>query len=234
MLQSCVAWYQLISSHPTSCVAVCWRLDGPDPFPQGPPIPQGGAGYHCSIYILNLSTLSLRYLIWSSFQYLILTYILVTYISIHACLAWNQLSSSYPTSYIAVAWRLADASFFPGPTHSTGGGGLMGYDHDHGRGGGGGTRNLEHIYIYIWSVYHIHYVLCIPYVWFPLFHPCQYCCHVSRITAQQWHFPAFWMIGRISSWESMLPNATTHQKRVAGQPTPALPFNKALLRESNG
>ena len=145
MLQSYVAWYQLISSHPTSCVAVCWRLHGPDPFPQGPPIPQGGAGYHCSIYILNLSTLSLRYLIWSSFQYLILTYILVTYIRIHACHAWNQLSSSYPTSYIAVGWRLADASPFPGPTHSTGGGGLMGYDHDHGRGVGGGTRNLEHI-----------------------------------------------------------------------------------------
>ena len=98
---------------------MCWRLDGPDPFPQGPPIPQGGAGYHCSIYILNLSTLALRYLIWSSSQYLILTYILGTYISIHACLAWNQLSSSYPTSYIAVGWRLADASPFPGPTHST-------------------------------------------------------------------------------------------------------------------
>ena len=149
MLQSYVAWYQLISSHrhPTSCAAVCWRLDGPNPFPQGPPIPQGGAAsYHCSIYILNLSALSLRYLIWSTFQYLILTYIIVTYISVHACLAWNQLSSSYPTSYIAVGWRLADASPFPGPTHSTGGGELMGYDHDHGRGGGGGTRNLEHIY----------------------------------------------------------------------------------------
>ena len=138
MLQSYVAWYQLISSHPTSCVAACWRLDGPDPFPQGPPIPQGGAGYHCSIYILNLSTVFLRDLIWSSFQYLILTYILATYISIHACLACNQLSSSYPTSYIAVGWRLADARPFPGPTHSTEGGGLMGHDHDHGRGGGGG------------------------------------------------------------------------------------------------
>ena len=109
MLQSYVAWYQLNSSHPTSCVAVCWRLDGPDPFPQGPPIPQGGAGYHCSIYILNLSTLSLRCLIWSSFQYLILTYILVSYISIHACLAWNQLSSilSYQLHccWLEVGWR---------------------------------------------------------------------------------------------------------------------------------
>ena len=109
MLQSYVAWYQLNSSHPTSCVAVCWRLDGPDPFPQGPPIPQGGAGYHCSIYILNLSTLSLRCLIWSSFQYLILTYILVTYISIHACLAWNQLSSILSCQlhccWLEVGWR---------------------------------------------------------------------------------------------------------------------------------
>ena len=42
--------------------------------------------------------------------------------------------------------RLDDAHPFPGPTHSTGGGGLMGYDHDHGRGGGRGTRNLELIY----------------------------------------------------------------------------------------
>ena len=116
--------------------------------------PQGGAGYHCSIYILNLSTLSLRYLIWSSFQYLILAYILVTYISIHACLAWNQFSSSYPTSYIAVGWRLADASPFPGPTHSTGGGGLMGYDHDHGRGGGGGPGTWN---IYTYCMCHIYF-----------------------------------------------------------------------------
>ncbi len=106
--------------------------------------------------------LFLRYLIWSSFQYLILTYILVTYFSIHACLAWNQLSSSYfsihaclawnqhsssyPTSYIAVGWRLDDPHPFPGPTHSTGGrGGLMGYDHDHGSGGGGGPGS--------WNIY---------------------------------------------------------------------------------
>ena len=104
MLQIDVAWHQLISSHPTSCIAVCWRLDDPDPFLQGPPIPQGGAGYHCSICILNLSYFPLRYLIWSSFQYLILTYILVTHFSIHVSLAWNQVSSSYPTSCIAVGW----------------------------------------------------------------------------------------------------------------------------------
>ena len=52
------------SSHPTSCVAVCWRLDDPDPFPQGPPIPQGRAGYHClSISWIYLTFPSLSYLI---------------------------------------------------------------------------------------------------------------------------------------------------------------------------
>ena len=171
MLQSFVAWYQLISSHSASCIAVCWRLDDPDPFPQGPPIPRGGGLSQFYLYPKSIS-LSLRYLIWSSFQYLILTYILVTYFSIHACLAWNQLSSSYfsihaclawnqhsssyPTSYIAVGWRLDDPHPFPGPTHSTGGrGGLMGYDHDHGR-GCGRTRNLEHIYIYIYNIYRVY------------------------------------------------------------------------------
>ena len=148
MLQIYVAWYQFFSSHPTSCIAVCWRLDDPDPFLQGPPIPQGGAGYHCSICILNLSYFPLRYLIWSSFQYLILTYILVTHFSIHVSLAWNQVSSSYSTSCQLHCCRLEldDPHPFPGPTHFRGGRGLMSYDHDHGRGGGGGSRNLEHIY----------------------------------------------------------------------------------------
>ena len=95
MLQSNVAWYQLVSFHPASCIAVSWRLDDPDPFPQGPPIPQGGgAGYHCSIYILNLSYFPFVILFDLVFKFMILTFILVTYFSIHACLAWNQLSSS--------------------------------------------------------------------------------------------------------------------------------------------
>ena len=147
--RSYVTWYQLISSHPTSCVAVCWRLDDPDPFPQGPPIPQGGAGYHCSIYVLNLFLLSLRHLIWSSFQYLILTYILATYFSIHACLAWNQfffiLSYQLHCLLLVGGWMTPTPS--QGPPIPQGGGGLMGYDHDHGRGVGGGNPNLEHIYI---------------------------------------------------------------------------------------
>ena len=150
MLQIHVAWYQLISSHPTSCIAVCWRLDDPDPFLQGPPIPQGGAGCHCSICILNLSYSPLRCLIWSSFQYLILTYILVTYFSIHASLACNQLSSSYPTSCIAVGWSWMTPTPSQDPPIPQGGGGLMGYDHDHGRGGGGGPGTWN---IYNWKTW---------------------------------------------------------------------------------
>ena len=164
MLQSYVAWYQLISSHPASCIAVCWRLDDPDPFPQGPPIPQGGGLSLFYLYPKSI-LLFLRDLIWSAFQYLIWTYILVTYFSIHACLAWNQLSSSYfsihaclawnqhsssyPTNYIAVGWRLDDSTPSQGPPIPQGGrGGLMGYDHDHGRGGGGGpgTWNIYTVY----------------------------------------------------------------------------------------
>ena len=143
----------------------CWlEIGWPRPLPTGPTHSTGGSGLSLFFLYPESILLSLRYFIWSSFQYLILTYILVTYFSIHACLAWNQLSSSYPTSYIAVGWRLDDAHPFPGPTHSTGGGGLMGYDHDHGRGGGGGTRNLEHIYIYLINIYFILYIIYI-YSW---------------------------------------------------------------------
>ena len=110
-----------------------------------------------SIYPKSI-LLSLRYLIWSSFQYLILTYILVTYFSIHACLAWNQHSSSYPTSYIAVGRRLDDPHPFPGPTHSTGGrrcwwvmtmtmAGGVGGDPEP------GTYLYIHTYIYIYTLH---------------------------------------------------------------------------------
>ena len=138
--------------HLTLPVALLFVGDWMTPTPsyRAHPFHRGGAGYHCSICILNLSYFPLRYLIWSSFQYLILTYILVilvTHFSIHVSLAWNQVSSSYPTSCQLHCCRLEldDPHPFPGPTHSTGGRGLMSYDHDHGRGGGGGTRNLEHL-----------------------------------------------------------------------------------------
>ena len=109
MLQIYNAWYQLISSHPTSCIAVCWRLDDPNPTHS-----TGGAGLSLFYLYPKPILLSLRYLIRSSFQYLILTYIPSTYFSIHGSLAWNQLSSFYPTSCIAVGWRLDDPHPFPG------------------------------------------------------------------------------------------------------------------------
>ena len=75
MLQISVAYYQLISSHPTSCIAVCWRLDDPDPFLQGPPIPQGGGGLplfflypkHITTYLTFPSVIvfDLAFNIWS-------------------------------------------------------------------------------------------------------------------------------------------------------------------------
>ena len=115
------------------------EIGWPRPLPTGPTHSTGGSGLSLFYLYPEPILLSLRHLIWSSFQYLILTYILVTYFSIHACLAWNQFFSSYPTSCIAVGWGLDDAHPFPGPTHSTGGRGVDGYDHDHGRGGGGGN-----------------------------------------------------------------------------------------------
>ena len=89
------------------------------PLPTGPTHSTGGSGLSLFYLYPEPILLSLRHLISSSFQYLILTDILVTYFSIHACLAWNQLSSSYPTSYIAVGWSLDEPHPFPGPTHST-------------------------------------------------------------------------------------------------------------------
>ena len=128
MLQSYAAWYQLISSHPTTCIAVGWRLDDPDPFPQSP-----------LFYLYPTSILlSIHDFIRSSFQYLILNYILVNYFIIHACFAWNQLSSSHGPHP------------FPGPTHSAGEGGLMMMMMMIMAGGCGGTHNLDHIYIFIW------------------------------------------------------------------------------------
>ena len=119
----------------------------PTPSHRAHPFHRGERGITVYLYPESILLL-LRYLIWSSFQYLDLTYILVTYFSTHACLAWNQLSSSYPTKLhcccLEVGWRppLPRAH----PFHRGEGG--WGYDHDHGRGGGGGTRNLEHIYIW--------------------------------------------------------------------------------------
>ena len=124
----------------------CWlEIGWPRPLPTGPTHSTGGSGLSLFFLYPESILLSLRYFIWSSFQYLILTYILVTYFSIHACLAWNQLSSSYPTSYIAVGWRLDDAHLPRAhPFHRGRGWWVMTMT----MAGGveGGTRNLEHIY----------------------------------------------------------------------------------------
>ena len=160
MLQSYLAWYQLFSSHPTSCIAVGWRLDDPHPFPQGPPIPQGGGGLSLFYLYLKSLLLSLCYLIWSSFLYLTWTYILLTYFSIHAPIFPCLMSTYFILSYefhcwLGVGWP---PPLPTGPTHSTGGrGGLTGYDHDHGKGGRGdpepGTCMCIYIYVYFWSPY---------------------------------------------------------------------------------
>ena len=118
----------------------------PTPSHRARPFHRGERGITVYLYPESI-LLSLRYLIWSSFQYLILTYILVTYFSTHAGLAWNQLSSSYPTrtSYIAVGWRLDDAQPFPGahPFHrGEGGWWVMTMTMAGGVGGGPGAWNI--------------------------------------------------------------------------------------------
>ena len=150
MLQSYVAWYQLtffISPYQLCCCLL--EIGWPRPLPTGPAHSTGEIGvflYPESILLL------LRYLIWSSFQYLI---ILVTCFSTHACLAWNQLSSSCPTSYIAVGWRLDDAHLFPGPTHSTGGRGDDGFWPWPWQGGWGGDPEPG-TYIYVCLYVSVH------------------------------------------------------------------------------
>ena len=76
----------------------------PTPSHRAHPFHRGGGLSLFHLYPKSI-LLSLRYLIWSSFRYLILTYILVTYFSIHACLAWNQLSSSYFIIHACLAWN---------------------------------------------------------------------------------------------------------------------------------
>ena len=75
MLQSYLAWYQLIiSSDPTSCIAFGWKLDNPDPG-KGPPIPKGVDGswpWHINIfytYIYKYIFIQIMYVhIWFQFK----------------------------------------------------------------------------------------------------------------------------------------------------------------------
>ena len=102
----------------------------------------GGAGYHCSIVSSTyhyISCFALRYLIWSSFQYLILTCNLFQ----HTCFSCLK-STFFILSYQLHCCWLDDPHPFPGPTHSTGGRGVdvMTMTMAGGVGGGPGTWNI--------------------------------------------------------------------------------------------
>ena len=66
----------------------------------------------------------------------------VTYFSIHASLAWNQLSSSYPTSCIAVGWMTPTPSQDPPIPQGGRGVDVMTMTMAGGVGGGPGTWNI--------------------------------------------------------------------------------------------
>ena len=120
----------------------------PTPSYRAHPFHRGGAGYHCSIVSSTyhyMSYFALRYLIWSSFQYLILTCNLFQ----HTCFSCLK-STFFILSYQLHCCWLDDPHPFPGPTHSTGGRGVdvMTMTMAGGVGGGPGTWN---IYIYTWN-----------------------------------------------------------------------------------
>ena len=113
----------------------------------------GGAGYHCSIVSSTyhyISYFALRYLIWSSFQYLILTCNLFQ----HTCFSCLK-STFFILSYQLHCCWLDDPHPFPGPTHSTGGRGVdvMTMTMAGGVGGGPGTWNIYMLVIWCYLVY---------------------------------------------------------------------------------
>ena len=187
----------------------------PTPSHRAHPFHRGERGITVYLYPESILLL-LRYLIWSSFQYLVLTYILVTYFSTHACLAWNQLSSSYPTSYIAVAWRLDDAHPFPGPTHSTGGrgdDGLWPWPWPWQGGWGGDPEPGTYIYIYI--IYIIREISAGSIL-------IQRSCLTTNLASRQpaprpgWSSPV--ARGTYGAWHTRNPGST-HQLRLVYSPT---------------
>ena len=136
----------------------------------------GGAGYYCSIYILNLSFFPFAILLDLVFKFMTLTFIFVTHFSIHTRLAWNQLSSSccsihqHSLSYATRIskhknglwkneWWLTVRAPLPLPPTlviarldkriNPGGpkGGAGGRDHNHWGGALGGAINVSKIYI---------------------------------------------------------------------------------------
>ena len=110
--------------HLTLLVALLFVGDWMTPTPsyRAHPFHRGGAGYHCSIVSSTyhyISYFALRYLIWSSFQYLILACNLFQ----HTCFSWLK-STFFILSYQLHCCWLDDPHPFPGPTHSTGGRGV--------------------------------------------------------------------------------------------------------------
>ena len=88
----------------------CWlEIGWPRPLPTGPTHSTGGSGLSLFFLYPESILLSLRYFIWSSFQYLILTYILVTYFR-HTCLSCLKstffiLSYQLHCCWLEVGWR---------------------------------------------------------------------------------------------------------------------------------
>ena len=115
----------------------------PRPLPTGPThSTEEGAGYHCSIVSSTyhyISYFALRYLIWSSFQNLMLTCNLFQ----HTCFSCLK-STFFILSYQLHCCWLDDPHRFPGPTHSTRGRGVdvMTMTMAGGVGGGPGTWNI--------------------------------------------------------------------------------------------
>ena len=159
MLQSFVAWCQIISSHPTSCMVLVGDWMPPDPLPQGPPIPQRGGGLSLLIYILNLSYFpSLSYLIefsisdldlhsWNLFQHTCVsclksTFFILSY-QLHCC--WLEVG--WPPTLPRIH------SFYRGE----GGWWAMTMI----MAGGGRTQNLEHICIHIYIYMYTCIYICI-------------------------------------------------------------------------
>ena len=130
----------------------------PTPSHRAHPFHRGGGLSLFYLYPKSI-LLSLRYLIWSSFQIYDLNFHSCNLFQ-HTCLSCLKstffILLQHTSTFFILSYQLHCCWLEVGwppplprahPFHR-GEGGLMGYDNDHGRGGGGGTRNLEHIYIY--------------------------------------------------------------------------------------
>ena len=128
--------------HLTLLVALLFVGDWMTPSYRAHPFHRGGRVTTVQLYPSTyhyISYFALRYLIWSSFQYLILTCNLFQ----HTCFSCLK-STFFILSYQLHCCWLDDSHPFPGPTHSTGGRGVdvMTMTMAGGVGGGPGTWNI--------------------------------------------------------------------------------------------